>query len=343
MTYTEVEIQKLIKLKEEGVSWNVIGIALGRNPKTVKQYYRRNKMLFGLPPKPKASKRKVSGFCALQVKDIIRTEPRVTVRDFRAMLLDRNVDEQAIPSKTTIAEFLREIGFERVKLKNKQFIREANVKKRFEFAKEGLAKGSGYWHRVIWSDETTVRSVPQGKMASEWVHKSVDRNNIPINPQIQHGGISVMFWGCISIFGKGPLVPLSGNMKGPKYISLLQEHLLSYKNEIEEEFDVDLLFMQDNAPCHKGKAVMDFLGDSDIETLNWPPQSPDLNPIENLWAIVKHRRQKKFGIPSNKSQLVEQTMQIWDEVEEDLVIALCDSIGNRLSECVDNEGKNTSY
>ena len=55
----------------------------------------------------------------------------------------------------------------------------------------------------------------------------------------------------------------------------------------------DALFIQYNAPCHKAKKVMDFLQKQNIETLNWPPQSPDLNPIENLWKLSREKAQKK--------------------------------------------------
>ena len=48
------------------------------------------------------------------------------------------------------------------------------------------------------------------------------------------------------------------------------------------------MFMQDNAPCHKAKKTMDYLQSTDVTVFDWPPNSPDMNPIENVWGIMKN-------------------------------------------------------
>ena len=80
-----------------------------------------------------------------------------------------------------------------------------------------------------------------------------------------------------------------------------------------------------------------------ISTLDWPPQSPDMNPIENLWAIVKSRRQKKFGIPKTKIELIDQVFQVWEEIDKNLLDSLSDSIETRLREVIRLGGKPTKY
>ena len=68
-----------------------------------------------------------------------------------------------------------------------------------------------------------------------------------------------------------------------------------------------------------------------------------MNPNENLWAIIKARRQKKFGIPKSKIELVEQVFEIWEEIDGELLDSLSDSIENRLREVIRLGGRPTKY
>lgn len=104
-----------------------------------------------------------------------------------------------------------------------------------------------------------------------------------------------------------------------------------------------MTFMQDNAPCHKTTKVMEFLRSKGIPTLNWPPSSPDLNPIENLRAIIKKRRQKKYGFPKTKTALIDQIFDIWGNIDAELCKTLAESVENRLKECLRLNGKSTNY
>ena len=89
--------------------------------------------------------------------------------------------------------------------------------------------------------------------------------------------------------------------------------------------------------------MMDFLNENNIETLNWPPQSPDLNPIENLWAVIKKRRQKKYGVPLTRVALIEQIFDIWDNIEQDFIVKLADSCNSRVNQVLKLKGKVSKY
>ena len=101
--------------------------------------------------------------------------------------------------------------------------------------------------------------------------------------------------------------------------------------------------LQDNAPCHKTKLIDQFFEENGIKTLDWPAQSPDLNPIENLWSLIKRKRQKKYGMPRDKVDLINQLMNIWDELDEDLFKNLAESVERRLDAVIRLGGRQTKY
>ena len=63
------------------------------------------------------------------------------------------------------------------------------------------------------------------------------------------------------------------------------------------------IFMQDGEPCHHSKIITQFLQSKEIQILEWPGNSPDLNLIENLWTVLKHKVSEKQ--PTNTKELEE--------------------------------------
>jgi hypothetical protein len=268
------------------------------------------------------------------MKQLARDNPKLAIRDLGAEL-SKEFPEKEIPSKSTIHRILKDSGFQIIKLKKKIMIFPRNQLKRMEFCSQMANYGPAFWDTVIWSDETTVRQMPQGRELFIRIHSTQNSGIDAINPQIHSGGFSVMFWGCFSKLGLGPLVALEGTMTAQSYVELLQDTVLPELAAAGRP----MVFMQDNAPCHKARIVMDFLAKNNIETLDWPPQSPDMNPIENLWAIIKARRQKKYGTPKTKQDLIDQIFDIWDNIEDSIVENLANSANKRVNEVLKLKGK----
>ena len=83
---------------------------------------------------------------------------------------------------------------------------------------------------TVWSDETTVRKMPNSKHLLYHCHTSTLQEDLLVNAQIQQGGFGVMFWGCcFSFFGTGPLVSLKDNQNDYSFIQTLQDYLLGFR------------------------------------------------------------------------------------------------------------------
>ena len=73
---------------------------------------------------------------------------------------------------------------------------------------------------------------------------------------------------------------IQGKVNADVYVELLRQHVVPFVHAR------DGIWQQDNAPCHTAKKVKAFLAKSQVEVEQWPPQSPEMSPIENLWAIL---------------------------------------------------------
>ena len=102
-----------------------------------------------------------------------------------------------------------------------------------------------------------------------------------------------------------------------------------------------VVFQQDNDPKHTCKLVKKYLEEVGIEVLKWPSSSPDLNPIENLWSIVKMKVYKRF--PKNKRELKEYLVEEWQKIEPKTIANLVESMPKRCQEILGKNGNCIEY
>ncbi len=93
--------------------------------------------------------------------------------------------------------------------------------------------------------------------------------------------------------------------------------------------DADFIFQQDLAPAHSAKATSTWFKHHGIPVLNWPANSPDLNPIENLWGIVK--RKMRYARPNNAEELKATIRATWALITPEQCHRLIDSMPRRIA------------
>jgi transposase len=154
-----------------------------------------------------------------------------------------------------------------------------------------------------------------------------------------------MFWSCFWQDELGPLVALpKGSVDSAKYCEILEEHLFPFYSTVKAVLDDEPLFMEDNARVHKSAATMAFKESLGIHTMEWPPQSPDLNPIENLWKLWKDRIQKTKPFPANRDELIAAAQAAWEDLKTtDIGQSLASSIKRRVAAVKASKGQPTKY
>ncbi len=156
-------------------------------------------------------------------------------------------------------------------------------------------------------------------------------------PTVKHGGGSVLMWGCMSAAGVGELHFIDGIMNSQMYCSLLKEKMLPSLRALGRR----ALFQHDNDPKHTSKATVGFLKKKRVKVIQWPSMSPDLNPIEHLWRILK--RQVEHHSPSSIQSLKEVILEEWKKIDLAKCRQLVHSMPRSLGAVIKNHGGQSKY
>lgn len=104
------------------------------------------------------------------------------------------------------------------------------------------------------------------------------------------------------------------------------------------------IFQQDNCPVHTANIVTQWIQNANIETLPWPSNSPDMNPIENIWGVIVKRLNRHNFMPPNSEELWQGIHEVWEEIslEENFITPFL-TMGRRLQAVIDADGDYTKY
>ena len=121
------------------------------------------------------------------------------------------------------------------------------------------------------------------------------------------------------------------------YTEILERHL----PEVRNMFRGNWRLQQDNDPKHTSRIAKEFLDNNVPEVMDWPSNSPDLNPIENMWAIIK--RNVEIRQPKNIVELDRFMVEEWNNIPQNVIINLIGSMNERCQLVIDNNGERIPY
>jgi len=228
-------------------------------------------------------------------------------------------------SQWTACRALRRIGYASEVKKKKPALSDKNIKARLKFERAHKNWKRGDWERVIWSDEYKFN--PYQSDGKQYCCKK--------------GGGNVMVWSCFTWWSVGPIKKIDGIMK-KDYLDILQTHLRELVDKCAYK-ESDITFQQDGDPKHTSKIVKEWIAKQHFKLMEWLAQSPDLNPIENLWSIVKRRLGLYESVPSNQHELWQRVHQEWRAIPKEIIQNLVESIPDRINSVIKNKGLWTKY
>lgn len=219
----------------------------------------------------------------------------------------------------------------------KPFISKTNLKKRLDFAKEHQNWTIDQWKNVLFSDESPI--------FLHWACKKLiwRRKNERFLPACMKGTVKhdkkINVWGCFAANGVGELHRIKGNMNAKMYHSILVKKMVPSAKKLFG--NTKWIFQHDNDPKHTAGIIKNYLQNKNITVLKWHAQSPDINPIENLWAHVK-QKMKDYS-PSNEDELFQLLTQEWNKIDNEFLYKLIESMPRRCQSVIQNKGYPTKY
>ena len=207
------------------------------------------------------------------------------------------------------------------------------------------------WEGVIFSDECSVEQSPTSSqtwvfyLATEKLHRRC------ILTKKWRKEISLIVWSCFYGKTRGLLVAhLEKSANANVYLRILHRYHLPIFYKIQNTIG-DLVFQQDNTPIHKAGSVMQFFEKYNIDLLTHPPYLLDLNPIENVWVLLKRQLLIDYpnivntpeGSPTVKTRFTQVLPRVWDNIPQKHFEALWKSMPAHVEAVIKAKGWYTWY
>jgi transposase len=269
---------------------------------------------------------------------------RQVLDDQRRAPMREIVEQLATPiSIQTARRRAHKLGYQNRRAVKKPFVNDKQAARRLAFATAHLNWTVDDWRSVLWTDESSFELGKNSKAISVW--RQTDEKYRPecLEPTFRSGRSSTMIWGGFFDKTKAPVLFMPpGERNAASFIkNVYEKGLQPFMDGIDEAHRPTL--MEDNAPVHTAILSRKYRANHGIKKIdNWPAQSPDLNPIENVWKDLKVAIQTLYN-PRSIPELKEAISQAWDDYPTQTFDHLLESMPHRMKAVVDADGGPTRW
>ncbi|ETN97406.1 hypothetical protein RFI_40123 [Reticulomyxa filosa] len=328
---TPFELGKIVAYKECGLSIAEIARRMSRCKATISYALQR------IESRGTHERKVGSG----RPKKTTNREDRRIVRTARRLRFSsaNAIRRAAAPqiSTTTLIRRLRAKGIRSRIAAKKVLIKKDQMKKRVKWAKEHKDWSPEMWSKVLFSDESTFCTDWRGHQRV-WREKN-DRYAPENIMEVPHNSKKVSVWGCFCANGVGELYRIEGELTSAQYENEVIKKCMPESADTLF-MNTDWIFQQDNAPVHKSTSTTRYLS-RHFNVIEWPAMSPDLNPIENIWAYLKRNVAQKN--PKDENELFQAIKEEWALLSIRYLQDLVQSMPNRCKQVIKQKGWPTKY
>lgn len=335
---TTAEERKIVlRLHQENKSYAEIAKVINRSRYTIRNIIKRFQGGNSLRNRHRTGRpRKITEREERKIVRTVKKKPKITASEISAML---RADDNLNVHSETVRRALKRAGLSSRIARKKPLISKKNKKLRKEFAIEYIRKTEDFWDTVMFSDESKFNIFHCDGRVRVWRKPKCELDADKVQATVKHGGGGAMIWGCMASSGVGELVFIDGIMDKMIYLDILKNNLKTSAQRLN--LGANWRFQQDNDPKHTAHVVKQWILYNTPHTLSTPPQSPDMNPIEHLWAELENRIRRHHI--SSKPELKRILSEEWAKIDSDVTRKLVHSMPNRLREVLRQKGGSTKY
>ena len=253
---------------------------------------------------------------------IIDENPTLTSEEVANKISKKGV----IVSSRTVRRRLNQSGLNYGRPTKKPLLKPEHIKKRLNWASENINRD---WSRVVFTDESTFRY-------NQCINRLWKRKGEHKIVRVVKSSTKVNLYGSFSARGFGKLVIFTGNLTGKKLVQIYKRGLLPSAQKMYGNKTSNWILQEDNDPKHKSRVANAWKAENNIQVMSWPPYSPDCNPIENVWGLLKTKlaRKKYKSIRSFISNIKKE----WNDLSRDYAVKLAESCQQRCASVIENGG-----